>query len=197
MSLCLDVIAALKDTDLLWRFRQVDGDYLFTVHGEGMDSKYLVNGYLQFYVNEVSDDWKIRTVEKQLEHSFQEVKDLTSWLAVIRKTEQEPKPIDKKAIDKAYGLGRKDDSSKLRWDLIPTGVLGQVIKVLTFGASKYSDDNWKKVPDRRRRYYAAMMRHVDTWWQGEKIDPESGVHHLAHAICCAMFLLWEDSDGTV
>jgi hypothetical protein len=30
------------------------------------------------------------------------------------------------------------------------------------------------------------------WKSGETLDPESGKHHLAHAMCCAMFLLERD-----
>ena len=91
-------------------------------------------------------------------------------------------------------LGRKFDTGKLRWDLIPYGTLTQVVKVLTFGSLKYDDNNWQKVDNPRNRYYAAMMRHIDVWWHGERIDPESDIHHLAHAICCAMFLLWGDNN---
>ena len=45
------------------------------------------------------------------------------------------------------------------------------------------------------RYYDAMQRHIDAWWQGEQKDPETGEHHLAHAICCGMFLWWFDDVG--
>ena len=32
-------------------------------------------------------------------------------------------------------------------------------------------------------------------WQGEQTDSESGKHHLAHAVCCLMFLMWFDLVG--
>ena len=32
--------------------------------------------------------------------------------------------------------GRKNDSDKLRWDLLPIDVIEQVVNVLTFGAKK-------------------------------------------------------------
>ena len=38
-----------------------------------------------------------------------------------------------------------------------------------------------------------MQRHIDAWWGGEQKDPETGEHHLAHAICCGMFLWWFDN----
>lgn len=90
------------------------------------------------------------------------------------------------------GQGKKDDTEKLRWDLLPTAPVRVIVQVLTFGAQKYAPDNWKKVPDPRRRYYAALLRHVISWWEGERLDAETGLHHLGHAGCCLLFLLWFD-----
>jgi hypothetical protein len=90
--------------------------------------------------------------------------------------------------------GQKFDSGKRRFSLVPKGTAEEVIDVLDIGATKYSDDNWMKVPNARTRYYDALMRHVSAWWNGEKKDPETGKHHLAHAICCALFLIWFDKN---
>lgn len=95
----------------------------------------------------------------------------------------------------AEQVGRKDDTVKPRWSLLPEGVVMQIVEVLDFGATKYTEGNWKYVAGGRQRYYDALMRHVDAWWGGEKLDPESGKHHLAHAGCCLMFLLWLDKRG--
>ena len=86
--------------------------------------------------------------------------------------------------------GIKHDAGKLRWSLLPGGTVQEIIKVLEFGAAKYGDNNWQRVPDARERYYNALMRHVEAWWQGESYDPESCIHHLAHACCCLLFLMW-------
>lgn len=88
--------------------------------------------------------------------------------------------------------GRKDDSTKPRWSLLPRNTITEVIKVLEFGAKKYQVDNWQHVPDARTRYYDAVMRHVEAWWLGEQNDPESKLPHLAHAACCLLFLMWFD-----
>ena len=88
--------------------------------------------------------------------------------------------------------GKKFDQNKPRMSLLPKGALNAVIRVLEFGATKYQVDGWKHVPDAKTRYYDAMQRHIDAWWQGEQKDPETGEHHLAHAICCGMFLMWFD-----
>jgi hypothetical protein len=89
--------------------------------------------------------------------------------------------------------GRKFDGGKLEYGLLPPFALEETVKVLTFGAQKYERDNWQKVPDSKRRYFDALQRHVWSWKQGEQIDPESGIHHLAHAMCCLMFLYEHDT----
>ena len=88
--------------------------------------------------------------------------------------------------------GKKFDQNKPRMSLLPKGALNAVIRVLEFGATKYQADGWKHVPDAKTRYYDAMQRHIDAWWQGEQKDSETGESHLAHAVCCALFLMWFD-----
>lgn len=88
--------------------------------------------------------------------------------------------------------GEKYDSGKPSWSLLPSNTTAEVVDVLTFGAQKYDRENWRKVPHLQLRYYDAMMRHVQAYRNGELIDPESGKHHLAHAICCLMFMCEDD-----
>lgn len=95
--------------------------------------------------------------------------------------------------------GCKFDGGKLRYDLIPVLALEETAKVVTKGAEKYDDENWKLVPEGRRRYLAAAMRHIQQWRKGEIYDEEMGTHHIANAISNLMFILekelrgWEDS----
>lgn len=90
--------------------------------------------------------------------------------------------------------GCKDDSAKRRYSLLPKGAVNSVVDVLEFGSKKYADNNWQKVPDAKTRYYDAAMRHLDAWFNGDLKDAETGLPHLAHAICCLMFLMWFDSE---
>ena len=83
--------------------------------------------------------------------------------------------------------GVKDDSAKLRFDLMDFQSIQQMVAVLTMGATKYGPDNWKNVEE--HRYVAALLRHFWAYQQGEDIDPESGQPHLAHVMCNTMFLL--------
>ena len=89
--------------------------------------------------------------------------------------------------------GRKFDGGKLQYGLIPPNALKATVDILTFGAEKYEPDNWKWVPDSKRRYFDAAQRHLWAWKSGEQNDQETGKNHLAHALCCIMFLLERDS----
>lgn len=86
-------------------------------------------------------------------------------------------------------FGRKDDNGKLRYDLVPCTAYRQLVEVLTVGAAKYGDENWKSVDKAERRYYAACLRHLESHRAGELLDQEDGKPHLAHAMCCVLFLL--------
>ena len=88
--------------------------------------------------------------------------------------------------------GRKFDGGKLEYGLLPPHALEETVKVLTFGAQKYERGNWQRVPDAKRRYFDAMERHIWAWKKGEQMDPETGINHLAHAMCCLMFLYEHD-----
>ena len=97
--------------------------------------------------------------------------------------------------------GRKYDGGKLRYDLIPVLALEEVTRVITLGAEKYDPENWKRVPEGRRRYTAAAFRHIEAWRKGEITD-EIGTHHIANAISNLMFILekelrgWEDVEDS-
>ena len=88
--------------------------------------------------------------------------------------------------------GRKFDGGKPRYGLLPPKALKATAEILTFGAEKYEPNNWKRVPDAQNRYFDALMRHLWAWKEGETTDAESGKNHLAHAMCCLMFLLERD-----
>lgn len=99
--------------------------------------------------------------------------------------------IDTKLSKKLFD-GIKNDDGKLDWTLIPWEELEEVVKVLEFGAKKYSRDNWKNVSS--DRYKKAAMRHLISYIRGEEFDPESNNSHLAHLACNALFLMWKDNN---
>lgn len=92
-------------------------------------------------------------------------------------------------------VGIKEDTGKPRWSLLPLGPLRAAIRVLEFGAKKYGYQNWQQLEQPRVRLYNASMRHLTSWWDGSPIDPDTGESHLAHAMCCLLFLLWFEMKG--
>ena len=93
--------------------------------------------------------------------------------------------------------GVKFDQDKPQWTLVPFKAFDHVVEVLTIGARKYAPDNWKKVPNARQRYIDAAFRHMSAYAGGEKLDAETGKNHLAHAMCCLLFLLAFDLDSSL
>ena len=92
--------------------------------------------------------------------------------------------------------GVKFDTDKIQWRLLPWAALKLVVEVLMFGAKKYSPENWKLVDNAEERYKEAAMRHLVAVFEGEWLDLESGKPHLAHLICCALFVLSLHKDTT-
>lgn len=82
----------------------------------------------------------------------------------------------------------KFDGDKLQFRLLPPFALEEVAKVLTFGAKKYAPENWRKVADPHNRYMDAALRHLNAHLRGEIFDTESRLPHIAHAICCLLFI---------
>ena len=83
--------------------------------------------------------------------------------------------------------GRKFDSEKPMLYLLPSRSINEVGKVLTYGAQKYDPENWRKVDDLQNRYTSAALRHIFAHMEGEEDDKETGLSHLAHAMCCLLF----------
>lgn len=56
------------------------------------------------------------------------------------------------------------------------------------GARKYGRHNYRAVGVRASVYYDALMRHMMAWWEGEDIDPDSGLCHITKALTCLAVL---------
>ena len=91
--------------------------------------------------------------------------------------------------------GVKYDGEKPKMHLLPPKAILEVAKVLTYGAQKYDEENWRKVPDLQTRYSSAALRHIFAHLDGEEVDEESGLDHLAHAMCCLLFKLEDQLNG--
>lgn len=84
--------------------------------------------------------------------------------------------------------GLKYDQGKPPMDLLSAKALTEIAKVMGFGATKYSANNWRN-GIQWSRIIGAALRHIEAFNDGQDKDPETGLSHIAHASCCLMFLL--------
>lgn len=85
------------------------------------------------------------------------------------------------------GSGKRFNSGKTKYNLVPPFAQEQYARVLTVGAAKYGDYNWQAgMP--WTTVLASMERHVAAFKRGEDFDPETGLLHVGHIMCNAAFL---------
>lgn len=88
--------------------------------------------------------------------------------------------------------GLRYNQGKLRWGLVHYQSLEPMVRVLMYGAAKYTtleasgDHNWKKGLD-KQEILESLQRHLAALLDGETVDPESGLSHMGHIQCNAMF----------
>ena len=83
--------------------------------------------------------------------------------------------------------GLRFNEGKLRYDLVNTFAHEEMVKVLTFGAKKYSERNWEKGMA-WSKIISSLKRHLAAIEKGEDVDLETGELHAAHLACNAHFL---------
>lgn len=97
------------------------------------------------------------------------------------------KPVDK--TEKAKGGNWKPTNPKdlmgirkVSFCCIPFTVLGEMALGMQEGGMKYGRHNYRDEGVATSTYIDAVFRHITDYWEGEDIDPESGVHHLSKAM---------------
>lgn len=145
---------------------------------------------VHFGDNNYDYDWY---PEDDLELVKTAVEPLESSQAMSVSPEVNKAVVEPPSASEQVSEGRKYDSGKPMYNLLPADALEEVVKVLTYGSVKYNEpaheENWRKVQYPEQRYFAAMQRHVWATRKGEMNDPESGISHYAHAITSLLFLL--------
>jgi hypothetical protein len=131
-------------------------------------------------------------LDEQLTALEQEINDTEKQHKGFRKDIGGVKVIEFEYEKDIYAEGTKQDNGKTDWTILPFAALEEVVKVLEYGAKKYSRDNWKKVTP-ENRYIKAAFRHLIAYVKGEEIDNESGLNHLAH--CVASLLIYMEKRG--
>ena len=85
--------------------------------------------------------------------------------------------------------GKKDDSRKIRMELIDPNFERNLGLALTYGAYKYKDNNWMGVENGKTRYMGAIKRHLNAIQRGESVDLESGLRHSTLLAANVMFYM--------
>lgn len=71
---------------------------------------------------------------------------------------------------------------------IPRGVIAEVGVAMLEGALKYGRHNYRAIGVRSSIYFDAACGHLDSWWEGEDIDEDSGLSHITKAIASLVVL---------
>lgn len=66
---------------------------------------------------------------------------------------------------------------------VPLGVLLEMAVGMQEGALKYGRHNYRVKGVRGSVYFDATIRHMFAWFEGEDIDPDSGLSHITKAMC--------------
>lgn len=87
----------------------------------------------------------------------------------------------------AKGLRYNDGKPEMSYILEARHALHGLAKVLELGAKKYSRGNWRKGLS-HTSIVDSMTRHLTAYMSGENNDPETGLPHVDHVLCNALFL---------
>jgi len=87
-------------------------------------------------------------------------------------------------------INPKDDvgSKKVPMSVVSAPVLMEIGLGMMEGARKYGRHNYRIAGVRASVYYDAAMRHLMAWWEGEDVDPDSGLNHVTKALACLSVL---------
>lgn len=79
-------------------------------------------------------------------------------------------------------------TGKAPMSTVSAPVLAEIGVAMLEGACKYGRHNYRAVGVRASVYYDATLRHLMAWWEGQDIDPDSGMSHITKAITSLVVL---------
>ena len=103
------------------------------------------------------------------------------WYPEIFLNPDEPETKDTNPKD-AVGVRKAPLST------VPAPVLLEIGLAMLEGARKYGRHNYRATGIGASVYYDAAMRHLTAWWEGEDLDPDSGLHHVVKALASLVVL---------
>lgn len=93
-------------------------------------------------------------------------------------------PMLKKPTNPKDAFGIK----KASLSCVSSPVLMELGIAMQEGGAKYGRHNYRVIGVRGSVYYDATLRHLMSWWEGEDIDPDSGISHITKAIASLVVL---------
>lgn len=114
----------------------------------------------------------------------------TPMYATKAEFEKEPTPIiDEEVPEEMVNPKDRIGVTKVPFHLVPSGPLADTALVMGGGAVKYGPYNWRSVGVNHTVYVSATIRHLTQHLEGQDLDAESGLPHLAHAAATCMILM--------
>lgn len=92
--------------------------------------------------------------------------------------------MDKKPTNPKDALGIR----KVAMHCVPTKPMLELGLAMMEGGRKYGTHNYRAIGVRSSTYYNAALRHITAWWEGEDIDPDSGLSHIVKAMSSLLVL---------
>lgn len=79
-------------------------------------------------------------------------------------------------------------TKKVPISVVPMQPIAEIGLAMLEGARKYGRHNYRVAGIRASVYIDAIFRHLGSWWEGEDIDPDSGLSHLTKAMACLVVI---------
>lgn len=169
-----------RDRADFWGFNTVEDFHKFVESG-GIKSKYASGGIVDGVSIIGNGDKEYTSATEQLMKRFNKkallVGDIGPELNIETKNKIDPNNAS------------RFDSGKVDWSQVPFEALEGMVRVLEFGAKKYSKGNWASGGGfQHSRVFNSLIRHFVSYQSGEDNDKESGLPHIDHMMCNCMFM---------
>lgn len=79
-------------------------------------------------------------------------------------------------------------TKKVPFSTVPSKIIAEVGLAMLEGALKYGRHNYRSIGVRTSVYYDAALRHLTAFWEGQDVDPDSGLPHVVKAMACLAVL---------
>jgi hypothetical protein len=177
----------LQLSEKLWDLEAVEGlpspedteaDVIFNVIDDGTD-------------NETCDNRGSKTIWTISATSLPKIDALTGNIRQKVKWGESGEALPDAPIDNTRKESNPKDAVgclKTPAHVVPPRVLAEVGLALLEGAMKYSSYNYRVVGVRASIYFDSVSRHLNSFWEGEDIDKDSGLSHVTKAISALIVL---------